>query len=164
MAAACTEYAAQPEVCKREGDNMELDQALELAVVSSWDDLVHAGESCSIHIEYTNMTRLPVNSLEVWSIKNRGYGTLVCRCSISASNSSPSPAEPSRCIFSNSYGSKALAADLDFIIRNQYQFSRPGDHSIHGLVQVDPPSEDDRKRASAWNRSPSAESARALVA
>ena len=61
---------------------MQLDRALELAVVSSWNEIVTAGEACSVHVEYQNVSRLPVSSLEVWMIKKRGYGMLVCRCSM----------------------------------------------------------------------------------
>jgi hypothetical protein len=128
---------------------MELDRALEFAVVSSWHELVSTGEPCSVHVEYENVSAVPVSSLEVWMIKNRGYGVLVCRCS----DLSPTVSQPLRCSFENSYGSKTLADDLDFIIRNQGQYSRPADRSIHGLVQVGLPSDEDRKSANDWSRS-----------
>ena len=128
---------------------MELDRALELAVVSSWHELVSTGEPSSVHVEYKNVSTLPVASLEVWMIKKRGYGMLVCRCS----DSSPVVSQQSGCTFENSYRSKTLAEDLDFIIRNQGQYTRPADHSIHGFVQIDPPSDDDRKSANDWSRS-----------
>lgn len=51
---------------------MELDRALELAVMSSWEELVNPGEACRIHVEYRNISELPLNSTEVWMIKNRG--------------------------------------------------------------------------------------------
>lgn len=56
---------------------MELDRALELAVESSWQELVNPDELCSIHIQYENIAELALSSLEVWMIKNRGYGKLV---------------------------------------------------------------------------------------
>ena len=58
-----------------------------------------------------------------------------------------------QCIFANSYRSKALADDLDFIMRNQDEFSRPTDHSIHGFVQVDSAGEENREEAALWCRS-----------
>jgi hypothetical protein len=138
---------------------MELDQALELAVVASWDELVVAGESCAIHVEYVDLSRLPVSSLEVWMIKNRGYGTLVCRYSVPASNSSvPRLGEPPM-HFANSYRSQTLADNLDFIMRNQRQFSRPIDHSIHGLVQIDRPSKEAQNYAATWSRAACIETA-----
>lgn len=134
---------------------MELDRALELAVVSSWADLVKPGESCSVHVEYKNILDLPLNSLEVWTIRNRVYGTLVCHYSGAPSNSS---AVPDVC-FANSYYSKTLANNLDFIIRNQGRFTRPPDRSIHGLVQIDCPSEEDRSDAASWSQAVLTESA-----
>jgi hypothetical protein len=121
---------------------MELDRALELAVISSWEDLVAPHESCSIHVVYENLPDLPLNSVEVWRVKNRGYENLICRYSISPSDS--------RLHFANSYRSKTLADNLDFIMRNQGQFRRTGDQSLHGLVQIDSPSEADKKSAIAW--------------
>jgi hypothetical protein len=131
---------------------MELDRALELAVVSSWGDLVKPGETCSVHVEYKNISHLPLNSLEVWTIRNRGYGTLVCDYSVAPSDSASRSSEVSGVHFSNSYRSKTLADDLDFIMRNQREFTRSADHSIHGLVQISCPTEEDRNDAATWNR------------
>jgi hypothetical protein len=130
---------------------MDLDRALELAVVSSWDDLVNLGESSSIHVEYGNVFELPLNSVEVWKVANRGDGTLVCGCSLSRSDSSPVGLETPEMHFANNYRSTILAENLDFIMRNQHQFSRPPDRSIHGLVQIDLPSEEERKSAAIWS-------------
>jgi len=143
---------------------MELDRALELAVVSSWEELVKPGESCSMHVEYKNVSELPLNSVEVWMIKNRGYGMLVCRYSMSQTSSSAASPGPLGMHFANSYQSRTMAADLDFIMRNQRQFSRPPDRSIHGLIQVDLPSEEDRKSAVAWSGSARAGSTEDCVA
>jgi len=129
---------------------MDLGQALDLAVVTSWAELVDPGEACSIHVEYVDLSGLPVSSLEVWKIKNRGYGTLVCRYSRAGSHSAR--LEVPAMHFANSYSSQALADNLDFILRNQHQFSRPSDRSIHGLVQIELPSEDERKSATIWSR------------
>jgi hypothetical protein len=128
---------------------MELDRALEFAVVSSWDELAKPGESCSLHVEYVNVSGLPLDSVEVWMIANRGYGKLVCNYSMSRADSP----ETLRMHFANSYRSNALTANLDFIMRNQQQFSRLPDRSIHGLVQVDPPSDEERKLAASWSSS-----------
>lgn len=131
---------------------MEIDRALELAAVSSWDDLVNPGESCSIHVEYGNVSELPLNPVEVWKITDRGDGTLVCSYTISRSDSSPVGLETPEIHFANNYRSTILADNLDFIMRNQRQFSRPPGRSIHGLVQIDLPSEEERKRAAIWSR------------
>lgn len=141
---------------------MELDRALELAVVSSWADLVKPGESCSMHVEYKNVSDLPLDSLEVWAISSRGYGTLVCRYSGAPSDSAPRSSTVPKVRFANSYQSKTLVNTLDFIMRNQGQFARPLDHSIHGLVQIDSPSDQDRSDAASWSQAVLAESAKTL--
>jgi hypothetical protein len=141
-------------------DKLELDQALEFAAVSSWDELVRPGEPYSIHVEYKNSPELPLSSVEVWMIKKRGYGCMVCRYSLEQS-ALPAPSVKAPTMhFANSYESKILAAHLDFIMRNQDQFSRPLDQSIHGLVQIDAPSEDERVSAATWWQSWSGDSKR----
>lgn len=120
--------------------------------MASWDELVVPGEDCSLHVEYVDLSKLPVNSLEVWKIKNRGYGALVCRYSAADSNSSTSHLEIPAMHFTDSYRSQILADNLDFILRNQHQWSRPPGRSIHGLVQVDLPIEKARESAKMWSR------------
>lgn len=129
---------------------MELDRAFEFAVVSSWDQLVHPGEPYSIHVEYKNLSQVPLSSVEVWMIKKRGYGCLVFRYSMGQPASSARLLEAPTKHFANSYDSEILAENLDFIMRNQDQFSRSTDHSVHGLVQIDAPSDKDRASAAAW--------------
>jgi len=98
------------------------------------------------------MSELPLNSVEVWKIKNRGNGTLVCRYTLLRTDSSPVAPETLEMRFANNYRSTILADNLDFIMRNQQQFSRHPDRSIHGLVQIDLPSEEERKSAAMWSR------------
>lgn len=131
---------------------MELDRALELAVVSSWGDLVKPGEPCSVRVEYKKVADFPLDSLEVWTVRNRGCGTLVCRYTVAPSNSASLSPEVPRAHFANSYHSKMLIKDLDFIMRNQRDFTRPADRSVHGWVRIDCPSEADRKNAAVWSR------------
>jgi Protein of unknown function (DUF2934) len=127
---------------------MELDRVLELAVISSWEELVVPDESCSIHVVYANVSNLALNSVEVWKVKDRGFEGLVCRYSISRTE-----CLAARLHFANSYRSQILADNLDFIMQNQSQFSRPADRSIHGLVQIERPSDEDRKIAISWRDS-----------
>jgi hypothetical protein len=131
---------------------MDLDRAFELAVESSWDELAAPDESCSIHVEYENRFQLPLNFVEVWKVKNRGYGTLIFRYSVEGSDSlSSRPAGPIM-HFANSYRSKTLADNLDLILENQRDFIRSRDRSIHGSVQIDLPSEEERKDAAIWSQ------------
>ena len=124
---------------------MELDRALELAVTSSWDELVKPGEIRSIHVEYKNVSGLPLSLIEVWSIRKRGYGTLAFRYVVPPADSTTAHLEDAMMSFTNSYHSDTLASNLDFIMRNQKEFTRPIDHSVHGLVQIETPSEEDKK-------------------
>ena len=130
---------------------MDLDQAIEFAVVSSWAELLKPGESGSIHVEYKNVTGFPLNSLEVWMIRNRGYGTLVCDCALSPADSPDAASRLFGMHFANSHSSTTLAGNLDFIMRNQSRFSRPAGRSIHGLVQIDRPDEAQRRDAEVWS-------------
>jgi hypothetical protein len=131
---------------------MEFNQAIELAVVSSWEDLVKPNESGSIHVEYENIDGLPLKAIEVWMVKNRGYGTLVGDYSLSSPEVSASSSETLPMHFRASYGSTSLAADLDFIMRNQGRFDRPIGGSIHGLVRIDVPSQKERVNAASWSK------------
>jgi len=136
---------------------MELDRALELAVLASWEDLVEPGDTCCVRVEYEKQPDSPLSSVAVWTVTNRGYETLVCSYSISPSDSASGSFEGLSIQFTNSYGSKTLADSLGFVMRNQNSFSRPTDRSIHGLVQVDCPSKENRSEAASWNRSIRAE-------
>jgi hypothetical protein len=131
---------------------MDLDRAFEFAVESSWDELTLPGEPCSIHVEYENRFRLPVNFVEVWKVENRGYGTLIFRYSMEGSDALTRRPEAPIMHFANSYRSKTLADNLDLIWENQRQFSRSPDCSIHGLVEIDPPSEQERTDAAIWSQ------------
>jgi hypothetical protein len=132
---------------------MELDRALELAVMSSWEELVNPGELCSIHVEYKNVSGLPLSLVEVWTIRKRGYGTLAFRYVVPRADSSTPHLEGATMSFANSYHSEILASNLDFIMRNQSDFTRPIDHSIHGFVQIETPNGEDKESAAVWRHS-----------
>jgi hypothetical protein len=83
-------------------------------------------------------------------IKKRGYGCLVFRYSVDQPASSDRRTEAPMMHFANSYDSKILAENIDFIMRNQDRFSRLTDNSVHGLVQIDAPSDEERVSAGRW--------------
>jgi hypothetical protein len=145
-----------------EVSDMELDRTFELAVVASWEDMVKPGDTCSVHVEYEKQPDSPVSSVMVWTIRNRGYGTLVCRYSVAPSNSASPSFEGPPVHFANSYHSKKLADTRDFVVRNQNRFTRPADRSIHGLVQIDCPSQEDRSDAAIWSQAILTESAQTV--
>jgi hypothetical protein len=83
-------------------------------------------------------------------IKNRGYGCLVFRYTMEQASSPASRFEAPTTHFANSYDSKMLATNLDFIMQNQDRFSRPLDQSAHGLVQIGAPTDEDCTSAASW--------------
>ena len=101
---------------------MELDKGLELAVTLGWNDLITDHQLLSARVEYESKQGKPMDSLSVWTVRSWGYQDRVCDYWTCAS-----PAHPMGVRFSNSYHSDALAAALDFVMKNQDQFTRPAD-------------------------------------
>ena len=142
---------------------MELDRALRLAVTSCWNDLVNPDEVCCVHVEYKNVSGLPLSLVEVWIINSGGGRTLAFRYAAPRSNSSASRRENPKMQFANSYRSPKLAGNVDFIMRNQDNFTRPDDGSIHGFIEIETPSAENRKTAGAWQGSIQNESSAELL-
>jgi hypothetical protein len=91
--------------------------------------------------------------VEVWTIGNSGYGTLAFRYRAARSESSALRLRDRTMRFGNSYRSDILASNFDFIMRNQEDFTKAQDRSIHGGVQIETPTAEHRKSAAAWKRS-----------
>ena len=123
---------------------MELDKALQFAVTVAWDDLMKASEPGSIRVEYQGKSGISLDRVSVWSAKAWGYHDLVCDYWTSAS------AHSSGVSFKNGHGSDKLTDTLDFIMKNQGQFTRPADTGRNGLVLIDPPGADERQEAATW--------------
>jgi hypothetical protein len=124
---------------------LELDKAFQHAVTLAWDDLITPIEPRAIRVEYLWEPGSPLEHLSVWSVRAGGYQDLVCDFRASASL-----AHPSGACFGNRHSSEKLAVTLDFIMKNQGQFTRPADAGRHGLVLLYPPEANDRAEASAW--------------
>jgi hypothetical protein len=43
-----------------------------------------------------------------------------------------------------------LAETLGFIMKNQNRFTRPADAGDHGLILIDPPTVEERRKAADW--------------
>ena len=112
---------------------IELDEAFRRAVVSSWGDLAKHAEPRAIRVEYLCEAGTSLDELGVWSSKVRGYWDLVCDYSNAISSG-----RSCRVRFVSPYSSEKLSHMLDFIMKNQNQFTRPADASAHGLVLVYP--------------------------
>ena len=124
---------------------MELDKALQFAVILGWEDLTKSNEARSVRVEYQGKPGTALDSVSVWSSKAWGYHDLVCDYWMSSS-----PAHPSGVCFKNGNGSDRLADSLGFIMNNQDQFTRPADAGRNGLVLIDPPAADERQEAATW--------------
>ncbi len=124
---------------------LELDKAFQYAVTLAWEDLMTPIEPRAIRVEYLWEPGSPLDHLSVWSVRAGGYQDLVCDFRASASLTHPSGA-----CFGNRHSSDKLAATLDFILKNQGQFTRPADAGRHGLVLIHAPDADDRTEAATW--------------
>jgi hypothetical protein len=85
--------------------------------------------------------------LRIWLDRGRGYQRLVCDYWTWTS-----PAHPSGVRFTNGYHSDGLGQTLDFIMKNQDQFTRRADTCRDGLVLIYPPTGDERTEAATWIR------------
>jgi len=125
--------------------HLKLDNAFRYAVTLAWEDLMKPTEPRSVRVEYLSEPGTALDHLSVWSVRAGGYQDLVCDFWTSASLAHPNGAG-----FGNRDSSDKLAGSLDFIMRNQGQFTRPADAGRHGLVLIHPPDADDRREATAW--------------
>jgi hypothetical protein len=128
---------------------MEFEKAIGLAVTSSWDDLVKANDQpCTICIEYRDIRGAALEWLKVWIVRQNGHWVLVCNYSTKASRS-----QDFRFRFANSYDSATLTQGLDFIMQNQLRFQRrAAGSSTKGMVEVTPPTQEERIGADAWKK------------
>ena len=123
---------------------MELDKVLEFAVTLAWQDLLAGDELLSARVEYQSERGMRVDFLTVWTLRSWGYQDRVCDYWASAS-----PAHPAGARFTNSYHSNALAQALDFIVKNQDQFTHPDAGRPH-MVLIQPPTPELAAEAAAW--------------
>ena len=133
------------EITKTDSSLLEIDKALQYAVTLAWDDLMTPIQTRAIRVEYLWEPGNPLDHLSVWSVRAGGYQDLVCDFRASASLAHPSGAS-----FGNRPCSDKLAANLDFVLKNQGQFTRPADAGRHGLVLLHRPDANDRAEAAAW--------------
>lgn len=137
---------------------MEFEKAIELAVISSWDDLTRSDhdEHCTVRIEYWDIPGASLEWLKVWIVRLSGHWVLVCNYSTRASRS-----QDLRFRFANSYESATLTQGLDFIMQNQLRFQRRlACNSMKGMVEVASPTEEARAVANTWRKAMTADLAK----
>ena len=122
--------------------NITLDQILECAVVLSWRDLLPGTRTSLVHVEYRLGSSGSLEFVKVWSSIIRGHQYLVCEWTPWAA--------ANHVTFSNDFYSKDLAQMLEAIIQHQAVFSKDLTLDRDGLVQIHPPTEEDRQSAEAY--------------
>lgn len=124
---------------------MELNKAFHLAVILAWQDLSRVTPLCLTKVEYACEPGRPLEHLNVWLVRVRGYEDLVCDYATRASADHPGGVS-----FKNGHSSHQLAHALEFIMKNQDHFTRGADASRNGLVLIYPPTDEERTEAAAW--------------
>jgi hypothetical protein len=135
------------ETVKTHSNPLKLDKALQYAVTLAWDDLMKPIQPRSMRVEYLCEPGTALDHLSVWAVRAGGYQDLVCDCWTWASL-----AHPCGAAFGNRHYSDKLAETLDFVMKNQGQFTRAADAGQHGLVLIYTPDADDRREAATWMR------------
>jgi len=123
--------------------SVSLDRALEYAVIQSWDELTPDRTAGLIHIEYQTGSDGVIEFLKVWSSIARGTWKLVCELWMR-----PLWSHATGLRFENNYHSDALGKNLELIMRQEKGFPRVPDQA--GLIQVYPPTQEERKEADRW--------------
>lgn len=125
---------------------MELDQALEFAVIPAWQALSKVATPSAVRIEYECVPGASLDHLSIWLIKPKGYLDLVYEHWAKASGTCRAGAR-----FANGHDSDRLAHALNFILKNQDQFTKAADRS-KGRILLHPPTVDEHIEAVAWMR------------
>ena len=124
---------------------MELDKALQFAVILAWEDLAKVSKPCAARVEYLYKPGTALDYLSVWSVRAGGEQDLVCDYRTWTSSAHPSGAR-----FRNGHRSEQLAQTLDLIVKNQEQFTHPADACRQGLVIIHPPASEQLTEATTW--------------
>jgi hypothetical protein len=126
---------------------MELNKALQCAVILAWEDLAKISKPNLARVEYRCEPGTPLDHVGVWAAEAQGQQHLVCDYWTSASLAHSSGVQ-----FRNGYSSDQLAGALDLIMQNQGQFTRAADACRDGLALIYPPSGAERAEAASWIR------------
>lgn len=123
---------------------MELDRALELAVILGWEDMSQVATPSLVRIEYEFAPGASLDHLSIWLIKPKGYQDLVYEHWAKASWGHPAGTR-----LANGHCSQQLVRALSFILGNQEQF--PHDRAKRRIL-VYPPGEVEHQDAATWMR------------
>src|SRR5438094_8742284 len=113
---------------------MELDKALQYAVIAAWEDLATVSRPCSARAEYLCEPGTALDYLSVWSVRAGGEQFLVCDYWTCASSVHPSGVR-----FRHGRFSDQLAQTLDLLMNKQDRFTSPAAARRYGLILIYPP-------------------------
>ncbi|MFP5229088.1 MAG: hypothetical protein ACLGXA_15845 [Acidobacteriota bacterium] len=120
-----------------------LDRALEFAVIQAWDELMPRPATGLIHIEYETGSDGSLDFFKVWASMVRGNWSLVCEFWLR-----PLWFHATGLSFSNDYHSSGFAEALKRVARRQDRFAKLPNRK--GLIQVSPPTHEERRQARRW--------------
>jgi len=122
--------------------SLELDAMLADALVLNWSDLMPELTSGLIHVEYHVGLRGSIEFMKVWAATTRGHWVLICERFLCLGGTS------SGLRFANGYKSEGLEKMLDSIVQHPEMLAPGTPPGTDRLVQVPPPTDDDRVTAS----------------
>jgi hypothetical protein len=122
---------------------ISLDRGLEYAVIQSWDELMPDRTAGLIHIEYQTGSDGSIDYLKVWASITRGTWKLACELWMR-----PLWSHAAGLRFENDYHSDALGNNLELILGQEKGIPRLPDQA--GLIQVHPPTQEERREADQW--------------
>jgi hypothetical protein len=122
-----------------------LDHALEYAVVQGWDELMPGSTEGVVHIEYQTEADGSLDFLKIWASAIRGHWNLVCELWMR-----PLWSHTTGLSFGGDYRSGNFSHAVELVIAHADTFSKfPHEQ---GLIQIYPPTEDERREAERWAR------------
>ncbi len=122
---------------------VSFDGALAYTVIQSWDELMPDRTSGLIHVEYQTGEKSSTDFLKVWASIVRGSWKLVCELWMR-----PLWSHTTGLRFENDYHSEAFANNLELVMGQEGAFPRLSEKA--GLIQVHPPTEEERREADQW--------------
>lgn len=115
---------------------------LKSAVIMSWTDLICDGQSGTVHVDCRFGDENAVEHLTIWVATQRGEWRLAGEYSLSRAKKSLTGMS-----FEGSYRSEKLACALDTIVKHQQSFAPLSNPGRDGLIEVEPPTPRERRRA-----------------
>jgi hypothetical protein len=121
---------------------LQLDRTLESIVQVHWNELMPAEDVGQVQVEYHADSDGRLQYMKIWASTARGQWHLVCEQWMIAAWSHVPGLQ-----FSPPYYSEALGRALELVARHQNAFAPLARARGNGLLQISPPTEDERRAA-----------------